>query len=630
MRCPVPFPFRVSQDTMPKHSRKKQKISSEKVPLGATAVDLTDDALKDDEERRLESLLFGVPYVPRDPIEEGAGDDEEGHGDVTVTGGAGVFNNLLDSDLFFVDDGVGAPIADDDNDDSEQLAGSSDDENSHSAASSSSSSSSRPSSPSNSAPVPSIQKSRSAPAWTDPSDPLVSLSAPRLRKLRDAPSETSLPSRTYEARLRRQYERINPEPAWASKARLASKDKDSDADALEELLGETGGILEGKERERRGRVELKSGSVELERLRDANLEVQDKGCGEARVVCFHPSERVPVLCVGSADRRVRLFNIDGHTNPLLQTLHVPSLPLTSPSSVSFHPSGNSLLLTGPRPFFYTHDLQSGATTRHARGLWGTTFNSVTSSSASLKRGRNSKDGTGKGGEGGEGMELTAFSERGDVLAVAGRGGYVHLVDWASGAGQVVGSLKCGGGGGGVRALWWHRGQGGEGGREQLAVLSGDAEVYLWDVGERRCVRRWKDEGGFRGAGRAMAGKGGFLAVGSNTGFVNVYGADSFATGDLNMANPKPRKSIANLTTSISAIRFNHDAQLMAVASQEKKDAMRLIHTPTLTSFANWPTAGTPLGHVSAIDFSARSEYLAIGNTRGRVLLYHLKDYGTRV
>jgi U3 small nucleolar RNA-associated protein 18 len=116
-----------------------------------------------------------------------------------------------------------------------------------------------------------------------------------------------------------------------------------------------------------------------------------------------------------------------------------------------------------------------------------------------------------------------------MLAVAGRGGYVHLVDWKSGAGQVVGSLKCGGGGGGVRALWWAPdvgapadalgSAGGGGDRRHLAVLSGDAEVYLWDVGERRCVRRWKDEGGFRGAGRVMAGSpaggsGGSLAIGS--------------------------------------------------------------------------------------------------------------------
>lgn len=52
-----------------------------------------------------------------------------------------------------------------------------------------------------------------------------------------------------------------------------------------------------------------------------------------------------------------------------------------------------------------------------------------------------------------------------------------------------------------------------------------------------------------------------------------------------------------------------------------------VHLPSLTAFGNWPTSSTPLGHVTAVDFSARSEYVAIGNTRGKVLLYHLKDFG---
>lgn len=31
-------------------------------------------------------------------------------------------------------------------------------------------------------------------------------------------------------------------------------------------------------------------------------------------------------------------------------------------------------------------------------------------------------------------------------------------------------------------------------------------------------------------------------------------------------------------------------QLLALASRMKKDAMRLLHTPSLTVFSNWPTA----------------------------------------
>lgn len=87
------------------------------------------------------------------------------------------------------------------------------------------------------------------------------------------------------------------------------------------------------------------------------------------------------------------------------------------------------------------------------------------------------------------MEICAFDPTGEVLAVAGRRGYVHLVDWRSGSGQVVGSVKMNSG---VKGLWWTRGSG----RSELMSLGEDAEVYVWDVGEKRCVKRWTDEGGY--------------------------------------------------------------------------------------------------------------------------------------
>jgi U3 small nucleolar RNA-associated protein 18 len=129
---------------------------------------------------------------------------------------------------------------------------------------------------------------------------------------------------------------------------------------------------------------------------------------------------------------------------------------------------------------------------------------------------------------------------------------------------------------------------------------------------------------------------------SKSGIVNVYGSNASSSWS-NSDRPKPLKSIGNLTTSISAVQFNHDSQLLAIASKTQKDQMRLvwlilceslvclwsnlqIHIPSFTAFSNWPTSSTPLGHVSSVDFSAGGEYFAVGNTRGRVLLYHLKDY----
>lgn len=91
-----------------------------------------------------------------------------------------------------------------------------------------------------------------------------------------------------------------------------------------------------------------------------------------------------------------------------------------------------------------------------------------------------------------GMERCAFDPSGNILAVAGRRGYIHLVDWRAGGAQVSGSVKMNAG---VQSLWWNRHPGLDG-RPELVTLGSDAEVYVWDIGERRCVRRWKEEGGY--------------------------------------------------------------------------------------------------------------------------------------
>ena len=351
-------------------------------------------------------------------------------------------------------------------------------------------------------------KTRKTSAWTDPDDSTLEVSlasSARLRKLRDAPEEDTVKGPEYERRLRRQFVKMNPTPEWATAARRKRRRKESDADGddvltqdLDALLTSSGGILGP-----RSRTRLDSGVLAVERLRDANQAAPAEG--EVTASQFHPSPQVSMLLVTSSDRRIRLFNVrvfrsspahnksptssslnkkiqvDGHMNPHLQTLHIPTLPVTN---AQFHPSGTSVLLTGHRPFYYTYDLQSGATTRSPRGLWGTTF--------------------ANGDNADHSMHVCAFNATGEILAVAGRRGYVHLVDWRTGAGQVVGSVKANTG---VKALWWL-----PNGRE-LMSLGEDAEAYLWDVGTRRCIHRWKDDGGFGSSVLAGDHSGSYVAVG---------------------------------------------------------------------------------------------------------------------
>ena len=71
------------------------------------------------------------------------------------------------------------------------------------------------------------------------------------------------------------------------------------------------------------------------------------------------------------------------------------------------------------------------------------------------------------------------------------------------------------------------------------------------------------------------------------------------------------------------------AQMLAMASRMKKDALRLVHLPSGSVFQNWPTSRSPLGYVHSVAFSPGGGYLAVGNAKGRALLYRLHHYATR-
>ncbi|GAA6006074.1 hypothetical protein JCM11491_002021 [Sporobolomyces phaffii] len=481
------------------------------------------------------------------------------------------------------------------------------------------------------APAKSALKSRNIrqAAWYDPADEELQISLQgekRLRKLRDAAAEDVVSGLEYETRLRRQFEKLHPTPQWALDARRkilrrraaqaqhggnAALLVDSDVSDAETDSGLDDGSADeqdevddlfrkatvgGGKRIKGGRIE--PGEIDIDRVRDANQ--HDPKSAPIVEIGFHP--RAQVLFSATSDRRLRLFQIDGTDNPLLQSLHLPELPI---SSAAFHPSGSSILLTGNRPFFLSYDLQTGQTLRSPRGL--------------LNAGIGGSDKASTGGAGG--MERFRFSPgEGEMLAVGGRRGYVHLVDWsASGVsrgGQVIGEVKMNDA---VKGIAWQR----DG--KELLTLGENSEVYVWDVGTRKCIDRWKDDGGFGANSLETSRNGDFTAVGSSTGIVNLYDPSSNRTL-LQGAERKAKKAVENLTTSITTMRFNHDAQLLALASKTNKDQLKLVHLPTCSVFSNWPTQQTPLHHVTCIDFSKRSEWLAVGNQRGKVLLYEVKQF----
>ena len=46
-----------------------------------------------------------------------------------------------------------------------------------------------------------------------------------------------------------------------------------------------------------------------------------------------------------------------------------------------------------------------------------------------------------------------------------------------------------------------------------------------------------------------------------------------------------------------------------------------VHLPSKTVFSNWPGPKTLKGHVTATDFSPSSSFFAVGNDKGKALLF---------
>jgi U3 small nucleolar RNA-associated protein 18 len=93
------------------------------------------------------------------------------------------------------------------------------------------------------------------------------------------------------------------------------------------------------------------------------------------------------------------------------------------------------------------------------------------------------------------------------------------------------------------------------------------------------------------------------------------------------------KSVMNLTTAISDIRFDPSGQLLGVCSKWKKNAVRLIHAGVGGSFAayqNFP-AGHAVGVLKyplCLGFSCDSQYFALGNDEGKAHMWHLSHFSS--
>jgi U3 small nucleolar RNA-associated protein 18 len=165
-----------------------------------------------------------------------------------------------------------------------------------------------------------LNKNFRSAAWHDPADTILKVGLKEVkqrRKLRTTVDEDEISGAQYESKLRNYYTSTNPTPQWALKAQKrvrgqkrrrsssSSTDEESETEVYPEfsIRSENGLLADSK----LGKRPLRSGILNIERLRDVNYSSRSQG--SIHSLGFHPNPEVTVLFTAAGDRRLRLFNV---------------------------------------------------------------------------------------------------------------------------------------------------------------------------------------------------------------------------------------------------------------------------------------------------------------------------------
>ncbi|XP_036408352.1 U3 small nucleolar RNA-associated protein 18 homolog isoform X2 [Megalops cyprinoides] len=394
-------------------------------------------------------------------------------------------------------------------------------------------------------------------------------------------AEKRLPKQKLQQRLQEQFKRaMGGTPSWAERAEKSKKkgkkhsndeDEDHTDDEDDDLLRKTGNFVASSE-------SLPKGIIQIKNCLNANNDRPSEG--RLTTVQFHPSAQV-VMTAGM-DQSVSFFQVDGKTNPKIQSIHLEKFPV---HKAQFSADGEQVVATSiHNKLFYVYDMMEGKIipVYTVRGL-------------SEKK-----------------VKDFEVSPDGGFLLLSGTSGYLHLVTMKTK--ELVRSLKINGEVTGAAFS-------SDGGR--VYTSSDEGEVFIWDLKSSRCMNRFADDGSLRGTSIAVSRNGQYLACGSSSGVVNVYSHDTC----LQESNPKPLKAIMNLLTPATSLRFNPSTEILAIASSAADEAVRLVHIPSFTVFSNFPVSRRKnILLPQSLDFSPRSGFFSVANNKGRAVLYRLKHY----
>uniref|UniRef100_A0A667WEA1 U3 small nucleolar RNA-associated protein 18 homolog n=1 Tax=Myripristis murdjan TaxID=586833 RepID=A0A667WEA1_9TELE len=417
-------------------------------------------------------------------------------------------------------------------------------------------------------------------AWVDEDDELeeeVDMTHRFRRDLVKGAAEATMSKQKLQQRMKDQFQKaMGGTPSWAEikvkkkgKKKAEEDDDDEEEDEDDDLLRKTGNFVASSD-------SLPAGI--LQRCLHANSARPSDD--KLTTVQFHPSAQV-VMTAG-LDQSISLFQVDGKTNPKIQSIHLERFPV---HKAQFSRDGEKVVATSLKnKMFYLYDMMEGRVqpVHTVRGL----------NEARVK-------------------EFSVCPE-GDSLLLTGTSGYLHVLTLKTK--EVVRSMKINGNISGV--AFSHDGS-------KVFTNSEEGEVYVWDMRSSRCLNRFTDDGCVRGTSIAASRNGQYLACGSQSGVVNIYSQEAC----LSSTNPRPLKAVMNLLTTATSLTFNPSSEILAMASRADDEAVRLLHLPSFTVFSNFPLSKKKIVHrTSCLDFSPNSGFFSMADNKGRAPLFRLLHY----
>lgn len=405
------------------------------------------------------------------------------------------------------------------------------------------------------------------PAWFDEDDAGIEVGEALDTQHRKLPSGgINDRANKYSNLLKHKFESVmGGTPSWAKLKKHKTDDDESD----EEILRTVGFISKAP------RTSIPSGSLEFKKVKDLNSETYTEG-PFINAIEFHPTSSVGLVAGNKGI--ATLFAVDGKKNNKLHSIGFERFPILC---AKFVRNGDEAILGSRHDHIFSYDLIGARATRY-----------------NLPPGMTQ-------------CKKFVTSPDSQYFAVAGKWGEVHILSAISK--EKITTLKQDSE---ITALEYNSTG------NLLFGHSDTGEVTIWDINMRRVKHKFMDEGCLQGSTIAASSSNQFLACGSAQGVVNLYGMEDALKNNL----PKPRKTIMNLTTAISGLKFNSSSELLALAATDIKNSIKLFHIASGTVFSNFPPFESKLGNLNCINFTPGSGFLALGNRKSVVSLFRLKHF----